>query len=118
MELFQQYEAELRWAINEARSRRKTEIASLTGFFEGNEARARESVARKGPLCIEPHVIGVIRKYWLACDRLNESVSPRDRVDPLVFINDRLQAHAPDLAQVLSEIPYWPMGQDEEGRWV
>ena len=62
----------------------------------------------------------VVREYWLKCDALNRKTkNPEERVAPEEFlllwlVNDRLN----ELAEFLAEMPYWPIGMDEEGNWV
>ena len=115
-ELFQAYMKDLRWAIEDARERREAQIATLAASFDGDEARAREAVEEE-PLCEEPQVIGVIRQYWLACDRLDQSRKP-GAIEPLDFIYHFFQHSAPELYAILSSIQYWPIGQNEKEEWV
>lgn len=64
-------------------------------------------------------VIHVLRKYWLSCVALNEELSPKDRVHPEEFLlGALLREHYEDLAEFVSRLPYWPIGLDDEGRWV
>jgi hypothetical protein len=118
-QLRQAYLDDLRWAKGEASEQYENRIRSIADErFEGDEARAREAVEQEQPPCTYRRVIGVIRKYWLACDRLNDSLPPLQRIPPLVFIFDSLANDAPDLYEFLSPMPFWPMGQDAAGRWI
>lgn len=62
----------------------------------------------------------VVREYWLKCDALNRTTTNRaERVAPEEFLllwllNNRLTA----LAEFLADMPYWPIGMDEDGNWV
>ena len=62
----------------------------------------------------------VVREYWLKCDALNRKAkNPEERVAPEEFlllwlVNNRLTA----LAEFLADMPYWPIGMDEDGNWV
>jgi hypothetical protein len=65
------------------------------------------------------HVIAVVRKFWLACAAQNAKVEPGQRVAPEEFIlNWLIRDHHLELAQFLTGLPYWPMGQDEKGQWT
>lgn len=116
-ELFAKYIEDLEWAVNEANALRAEDFANLHERFEGDRARAQEAFQAFGPLCADPYVIGAVREYWLACDRLNRTI-PTSAVEPRVFVLDWLRSARPDLASVINEFPYWPIGQDAEGRWV
>jgi hypothetical protein len=117
-QLRQAYLEDLRWARGEAMDMWKNDLKNLIEEHGGDEARAREIIAERKPPSANRKVIGVIRNYWLACVRLNDSLPAERRVSPLVFIYDSLATDAPDLHAFLSTIPYWPMGQDENGRWI
>jgi hypothetical protein len=62
----------------------------------------------------------VVREYWLKCDALNRKTkNPEERVPPEEFlllwlVNNRLN----ELAEFLADMPYWPIGMDEDGNWV
>ncbi len=82
---------------------------------------AIEKVKRRWPLGPTPtkKIITVVRKYWLACDRLNKQVQPHERVSPVTFILQWLmEREHDDLAEFLTGFPYWPVGLDEDGNWV
>lgn len=69
------------------------------------------AVAHKG-------VIGVIRKSWLECQKLNRKTAEAKRVPPEELILGWLVRRDETLAAFLSDLPFWPMGMDEEGNWV
>lgn len=62
----------------------------------------------------------VVREYWLKCDALNRKTkNPDERVAPEDFllrwlVDNRLDA----LGAFLADMPYWPIGIDEDGNWV
>jgi hypothetical protein len=81
---------------------------------------ALEKVRRRWPLGPAPtkRIITVIRKYWLASDRLNQQVVLSERVAPVIFILKWLMERGhDDLAEFLTGYPYWPVGLDEDGNW-
>jgi hypothetical protein len=113
------YLDDLRWAHDAVMQQHEKRVRSIAvERFDGDEARAREVVGQEKPPCTDRRVIAVIRQYWLACDRLNASLAPAQRVEPLAFIFDSLAQDAPDLYTFLAPMPYWPMGKDDAGRWV
>lgn len=85
----------------------------------GNAKQARQANWREfpaGPVS-DPYTVAVLRKYWLACTGLNaDAASP---VAPERFL---LQWVIDDgdmaTAELLSAMPYWPVGLDEHGAWV
>jgi hypothetical protein len=66
-----------------------------------------------------PHVVWVVRTYWLECVAINESLPEPQRVPPEVFLLHWLvQDQRTEAVQVLSGMPYWPIGLSAEGRWT
>jgi hypothetical protein len=116
-ELFSEYVNDLEWAVNEATVERNKDLARLEKRFGGDRARAMEAFSSHGPLCADPYVMGAVRQYWLACDELNRR-APANALEPEIFIREWLRPVRPDLSAVIEEYPYWPIGQDWEGRWV
>jgi hypothetical protein len=117
-DLTSSYIAALRRASSEALQSRENDFRNLVEAFGGDEARAREADAESPPPSVDPHVIAVIREYWLAVDALNATMPESSRVEPLDFVFGRLAQQAPDLHEFLATLPFWPMGQDEQGGWV
>lgn len=62
----------------------------------------------------------VIREYWLKCDVLNRKARSSDqRVAPEDLLLRWLVDNGfEELATFLANMPYWPIGMDEEGNWV
>ena len=114
--LFESYKRELAAARDVALRRYAGRLQTWTRQL-GSEARAQERMASEQPACVDMRVIAVLRKYWLACDALNEKLGDRG-IEPIVFMTEHLEARSPDLAAFLSELPYWPIGKDKKGRWV
>lgn len=88
----------------------------------GDRAQALERVSERRPtgLMSLGASDAVVREYWLKCDALNRKTkNPEERVAPEEFlllwlVNDRLD----ELAEFLADMPYWPIGMDEDGNWV
>jgi hypothetical protein len=61
----------------------------------------------------------VVREYWLKCDDVNQKTRAEERVAPEDFLLRWLADNGRDeLAEFLAGMPYWPIGMDEDGRWV
>jgi hypothetical protein len=69
-----------------------------------------------GPVS-DPNTVAVIRKYWLACAELNARETPP--VAPESFLLQWVVDEG-DMAtaELLSAMPYWPVGLDGAGRWT
>jgi hypothetical protein len=116
--LFDQYCSELAEAVKAA----ETWWARLLLRAEARRAQdpdpLRSLYARQpaGPAS-HPSVVGVVRKYWLACDAANRGQPYM--VAPEVFLMAWLvEQHMEREVVVLSGMPYWPMGMDTKGNWV
>lgn len=86
-----------------------------------NRDRALEHMWTERPAGPASHrdLIGVVRRYWLQCVALNNKVDASERVAPETFILAWVIAEGHnDAARVLSGMPYWPLGQDEDGNWL
>jgi hypothetical protein len=115
-QLFDEYLQALEWAVNEARTLREEDFQRYVEDF-GDRARAEEAMEPLGPLCTDPYIIGAVRDYWLKCDDLNRKRSDT-AVPPEVFVLGWLRGVRGDLAAVIEQYPYWPLGQDAAGRWI
>lgn len=114
--LFEDYLRELKRARDDALRREEGRFKTWTERL-GSEARAREKINQQSPACTSPRVIAVVRKYWLLCIHLNQKY-PSQSVDPPEFLVNWVRFRSPEIAKFVSELPYWPMGKDEEGNWV
>jgi hypothetical protein len=115
--LFHRYIERLEWAVNEALEFAESERRQLDEAADGDEARTDEEMETQGPLASNPYVLGAIREHWLDCARLNVE-HPDDTVEPVHLIYDWLRRDRPELASILAELPYWPVGWDDRGWWV
>jgi hypothetical protein len=68
-----------------------------------------------GPVS-DPYTVAVIRKTWLACHALNARTEAR--VAPEVLLLQWV-IDGGDMvtAEMLSAMPYWPIGLDRDGAW-
>ena len=66
-----------------------------------------------------PELVGVIRHFWLACDQMNRDVAVDQKVPPEVLLLRWLKTPDYDeLISVLTAMPYWPVGFDEDGNFI
>lgn len=120
-QLFDAYVAELRPAVMRAIEIWDAEIAWAVRSSDGQSAAEESQWATypAGP-AVQPFFVEIVRRYWLACDELNREAPSPPCVAPEFFmlgwLADQLPVSDPVL-QVLSCMPYWPIGQDFEGRW-
>jgi hypothetical protein len=63
-------------------------------------------------------VVSVVRTYWLACAEQNRRLPPEDGMFPEDFVLATLDRKRHERAVlVLTAMPYWPIGLDENGNW-
>jgi hypothetical protein len=123
-ELFAKYVEELR----AAKVRVEGWWNALIGFQAvdmEDPTEALREVKNRWPVgpAAHPLVIGVFRKYYLACDALNRDIaaagSGEDDVDPLIFLTEwLLDGQNDELAEFLAVLPYWPIGMDLQGNTI
>lgn len=116
--LFADYCRDLQAAYESARGAWEAKIDALvaTGASEKDAIAKLQRDRLAGP-ADNQILTGVIRKYWLACDEQN-----RNRVDywipPETFaIKWFFDQKNEDFLQLLSALPYWPIGMDKNGDW-
>jgi hypothetical protein len=109
-----------------------------------NKVEAAAELTRRWPggPATHPRVVAVVRKYFLACDRLNQQVNLRvaesqrgatahttngtreesteeeeDRpISPAVFVGEMLaSAKTDDLLKIVAKFSYWPIGTAANG---
>ena len=85
----------------------------------GNAKQARMANWREFPAgpASDPYTVAVIRKYWLACDALNAQAVPPVAPEALLLqwvVDEGDMA----TAELLSAMPYWPVGLDADGAWL
>lgn len=71
-----------------------------------------------GPVT-RPEVVWTVRTFWLKCVDLNRTMPEEARVPPEVLLLQWLLDDGHDeWVQVLTGMPYWPIGLDVNGNWV
>src|SRR5689334_22133247 len=103
----------------------------------GDRAQAQRELELRWPAgaAAHPRMIAVNRKYYLACNALNERLADEDEdevddsddgdedndegereVEPVVFMSEwLLDGKNMDLVKFLGRLSYWPIGFDDEG---
>ncbi|MBZ9961174.1 hypothetical protein FJ959_22970 [Mesorhizobium sp. B2-2-4] len=84
----------------------------------GSPEAARDFLTQEYPAgpAADMHFIAVVRKFWLACDALNDGGA--ESVDPPIFLLAWVIEAGENLCvEVLASQPYWPVGLSKEGRW-
>jgi hypothetical protein len=77
---------------------------------------------RAGPVG-HPRVLGVIQAYWALCHEINHAlVDGKRHVAPETLLLGWLRDPSGDggrdsWLEILSALPYWPVGLDADGRW-
>ena len=118
--LFAEYVRELRQAKTAAEEWWVKLLESETQQVR-NRQNAVAILKRRWPIgpVAHPYVIAVIRKFFLACEALNEELADSDNeeeVYPHVFVSEwLLDEESEDLADFVSDLSYWPIGLDEDG---
>lgn len=85
-----------------------------------------EGLLRRWPLgpAAHPRVIAVYREFYMKCEEITEerleTGGPKTRVvDPGSFVTEwLLDPETADLARMIAQLPYAPLGLDEEGDTV
>lgn len=91
------------------------------GVERGLDPAAAEAEAFKlvfaGPAA-RGEVVWTVREHWLKCDALNRTLPPAQRVPPQVLLLGWLVDERQDQwVEVLTGMPYWPIGLGADGRW-
>ena len=120
LQLFNDYLQALSWAVGLAIPWWNALVHNTMklGETEYDAIRANYELRPAGPAS-RPEVVGVIRSFWLACDRLNRETAIDERVPAEILLLGWLRT--PDysvLLSVLTAMPYWPIGLDEHSNWV
>jgi hypothetical protein len=65
-----------------------------------------------------PEVVWFFRTYWLSFDEANRALPAADRVPPQVaMLGWLVKEGRDDYVRLLTCMPYWPIGLDENGNW-
>jgi hypothetical protein len=127
-ELFGDYVSELIEAKEAAEWWWKKLVSSERRRHQDPDA-SLASLRRRWPMgpASHPYVLAIIRKYWLACDELNEAIELRraqaiapvsddeEPVSPPVFLCEfLLDGEHEKLAAFIAPLNYWPIGMDDD----
>jgi hypothetical protein len=78
---------------------------------------AAYDVRLAGPASV-PEYVWFIRYFWLKCDGINKAMPIGDRVAPeQLLLQWLVDAGDTDYVTLVTCMPYWPMGVDEQGEW-
>lgn len=65
-----------------------------------------------------PEFVWFVRTYWLAFDEVNHGLASTDRVPPQsAMLQWLLDDKYDNYVRLLTCMPYWPIGLDENGNW-
>jgi hypothetical protein len=125
-ELFEKYVDELQ-EVKSAVSQWWDSLLAQEETILGNHDAAAQSVKQRWPHgpSTHPYVVAVIRKYYFACNSLNEEIEEAERdsdseeeadfIYPHNFVIDSLmEAEHYELAEFVATMPYLPIGLDPE----
>lgn len=73
---------------------------------------------RVGPVG-HPRVLGVIQAYWVLCHEINHALVDHKRhaAPEQLLLGWMRDGRRESWVAILSALPYWPLGQDSDGRW-
>jgi hypothetical protein len=117
--LFVEYVAELTEAYDIA-AEWWADIVSTEDELQGSREKALEKAFndRIAGAASSPNVVWVIRRYWLKCVAANAAAGEGAGVAAEIFLLQWLiNAGEQELVKLVACMPYWPIGQDENGNW-
>jgi hypothetical protein len=92
--------------------------AELTENRTREEATQAALERRPAGPASAPEFVWFVRYFWLRCDDLNKELPLGDRVAPeLVLLKWLADAGERDNVTLITCMPYWPIGLDEQGEW-
>lgn len=86
----------------------------------GSAKRARLENWREfpaGPVS-DPYVVAVLRETWLACAALNRNPEMQPVAPEHLLLQWIVDDEDMATAELLSAMPYWPIGLDRAGNWL
>lgn len=86
----------------------------------GSEKRARLENWREFPAgpASDPFLVALLRRTWLDCDALNRSGDVPQVAPECLLLKWIVDENDMATAEILSAMPYWPIGLDRAGNWV
>jgi hypothetical protein len=119
--LFKEYLPALQRSTQVAEERWNGLVEGLmerTGVTRERALRDIRATSRAGP-GEESEFIATVRRYWLKCAEVNDTVPEQQRVPPEEFILKwPAEAGATGCLTILAQLTYLPVGLNKEGRWV
>ena len=117
--LYSSYISEFQWVFDDAVESWEADLDELIedGATLEDAIQSKIELCAAGPAESKP-LVWLIRKYWLDCEEVGNCLAPDVRVRPEVLL---LQWACEDgqhqFVQLLTAMPYWPIGLDENGNW-
>jgi hypothetical protein len=94
------------------------EAATDRGLSPDDAAQEVLSMVFAGPAA-RGEVVWTVRTFWLRCHALNRESSESERVPPQVLLLRWLVDEKQDRwVDILTGMPYWPIGLSEDNDWV
>jgi hypothetical protein len=140
-----QYIHELRVAKSDVNDWWAALVERTLQLTNHNKIEAARELRRRWPVgpAAHPRILAIVRKYFLACDQLNQVIDkeqnddlhqlvphrlatfteqeqePDQTVSPGILVGESLLTPATDdLAKIVGQLTYWPVGVDEQGAYV
>jgi hypothetical protein len=116
--LLESYREQMGWAVEQAldwwRSIVETEQSRSGGSLHDAALRAYDTWPA-GPAANEM-VVSTVRRYWLAADKAGRTARPEILPEDFLLASLDRTSDA-RIILVLTGMPYWPIGIDENGNW-
>jgi hypothetical protein len=144
--LLSQYVDELRAAKSDVNDWWAALVEQTLQLTNHNKVEAARELRRRWPVgpAAHPRILAIVRKYYLACAHLNQVIEneqsddlhqlvphrlatstdepeqePDQPVSPGILVGESLITPATDdLAKIVGQLTYWPVGVDEQGAYV
>lgn len=86
----------------------------------GSAKRARLENWREFPAgpASDPFVVALLRRTWIDCDVLNREGDVHQVAPESLLLQWVVDDNDISTAEILSAMPYWPIGLDRAGNWV
>lgn len=113
------YDEEITWAADIAMEWWVSVVSTCVERISDRDAALREAYGRfpAGPAS-RPEVITAVRDTWLEVARVNAKLSQPERLRPECAVLESQHSAAVNVTFiVLTAMPYWPIGIDDNGNW-
>lgn len=114
------YLRDLERALSEAERTWAHELAHREARGSTREQALDDLYSRRVGPAGHPRVLGVIQAYWALCHEINHAlVDATHHVAPENLLLGWLRDGRRDSwLEILSALPYWPVGLDADGKWI